>query len=179
MPPTAALGHLTTSPATTRQEATEWARSWSRRDRRIWRFRAAIHKAGWRVIHRRRADRPQSWSTTRLDRAVAACFDMRDAEAMDAALGKLPPAPGRGPDQQCRLRSTAGAKADLDQWRTMIDTNITGLRPARMLKLIRRGRDHHRRWRQPSVSGGNTTADKAFVAVFAGAALRPVAPACG
>jgi serine 3-dehydrogenase len=89
--------------------------------------------AGWKVIASgRRADR--------LDALVAevgsgqvnkAAFDIRDEAARDAALAALPPdfaaidllinnaglALGTGPAQS----------ADLDQWKTMVDTNVTAL----------------------------------------------------
>jgi serine 3-dehydrogenase (NADP+) len=65
------------------------------------------------------------------DRAFPLCFDIRDEQAARAALVELPErfaaidllvnnaglALGNGPAQDC----------DLAQWRTMIDTNITGL----------------------------------------------------
>jgi len=90
-------------------------------------------KAGWRVILTgRRADRLKSLvDELGADRAAAACFDMRDADAMEAALGKLPPA-FQGVDLLINnaglaLGTAPAQKADLDQWRTMIDTNVTGL----------------------------------------------------
>ncbi|SON56816.1 Serine 3-dehydrogenase [Hartmannibacter diazotrophicus] len=65
------------------------------------------------------------------EKAFPLCFDIRDEAATRAALESLPPAfstidalinnaglaLGTGPIQEC----------DLDQWKTMIDTNVTGL----------------------------------------------------
>jgi serine 3-dehydrogenase len=90
-------------------------------------------KAGWRVIVTgRRADRLKTLvDELGADRAVAACFDMRDADAMDAALNKLPQA-FRDVDLLINnaglaLGTAPAQKAKLDDWRTMIDTNVTGL----------------------------------------------------
>ena len=89
---------------------------------------------GWRVIVTgRRADRLNKLVAD-LGGAEVACplvFDIRDAAAMQAAIDGLPPAfsaldllvnnaglaLGTAPAQDC----------DLDEWRTMIDTNVTGL----------------------------------------------------
>jgi serine 3-dehydrogenase len=90
--------------------------------------------AGWRVvITARRADRLADLAAELGGPEVAhvAAFDMRDEAGMDAALAALPPgfaevdllvnnaglALGTGPAQT----------ASLDQWRQMIDTNVTGL----------------------------------------------------
>ncbi|APL93430.1 SDR family NAD(P)-dependent oxidoreductase [Sphingobium indicum] len=89
--------------------------------------------AGWKVIVTgRRAERLDALvAELGADKAHAVSFDMRDEAAIDAALAALPPdfadvdllinnaglALGTAPAQQ----------ADLDQWRQMIDTNITGL----------------------------------------------------
>jgi serine 3-dehydrogenase (NADP+) len=89
---------------------------------------------GWKVvITARRAERLAALAEELggPDVAHVAAFDMRDAAAMDAALAALPEAfagvdllvnnaglaLGTGPAQAC----------DLDQWRQMIDTNVTGL----------------------------------------------------
>jgi len=88
---------------------------------------------GWRVIAcGRRAERLQPLVERHgAERVHAASFDMRDEAAMRAALDRLPEAfadidllvnnaglaLGAGPAQE----------ADLDQWRQMIDTNITAL----------------------------------------------------
>ncbi|MCI4569055.1 SDR family NAD(P)-dependent oxidoreductase [Lysobacter sp. CFH 32150] len=89
--------------------------------------------AGWRVIATgRRAGRLQVLvNQFGDDRVHAAIFDIRDADAMHAALDALPP--------QFRdidlLVNNAGLaqgtlpaqRASLDDWRTMIDTNVTAL----------------------------------------------------
>jgi serine 3-dehydrogenase len=89
--------------------------------------------AGWRIVATgRRADRLQELVDQVGDKWVhAAAFDIRDADAMQAALDALPEgfrnidllvnnaglAQGTAPAQQ----------ASLEDWRTMIDTNITAL----------------------------------------------------
>src|SRR3546814_2446201 len=93
------------------------------------RFTAAGGKV---VVTGRRAERLDALvAELGADKAHAVSFDMRDEAAIDAALAALPPdcadvdllinnaglALGTAPAQQ----------ADLDQWRQMIDTNITGL----------------------------------------------------
>jgi serine 3-dehydrogenase len=90
-------------------------------------------KAGWNVIITgRRADRldrlAQELGT---DRTYAAVFDIRDAAAIDAALAALPEK-FRGVDVLVNnaglaLGTAPAFNADLEQWRTMIDTNVTGL----------------------------------------------------
>lgn len=88
---------------------------------------------GWRVIvSGRREDRLQELAQkTEAGTVHVAAFDMRDADAMQAAIEALPAefadisllvnnaglALGTAPAQE----------ADLDQWRQMIDTNITAL----------------------------------------------------
>lgn len=97
--------------------------------------RAAVQRfvrAGWRVVATgRRADRLQALVDELGDNVHAAAFDIRDAQAMQDALDALPPefsdidllvnnaglAQGTEPAQS----------ASLDDWRTMIDTNITAL----------------------------------------------------
>lgn len=89
--------------------------------------------AGWKIIATgRRADR--------LDDLVAelgaevvhpVAFDIRDEAAIDAALDALPEG-FRDIDVLINnaglaLGTAAAQDADLDQWRQMIDTNITGL----------------------------------------------------
>jgi serine 3-dehydrogenase len=98
--------------------------------------RAAVERfaaAGWRVVAcGRRAQRLQALvDALGADRVHAAAFDIRDAAAMAAALDALP-AGFRGIDL---LLNNAGLaqgtrpaqEASLDDWRTMIDTNITAL----------------------------------------------------
>lgn len=89
-------------------------------------------RADWRVVATgRRDDRLQALSDELGDNLHTAAFDIRDAEAMTAAIDALPTefrdidllinnaglAQGTAPAQE----------ANLDDWRTMIDTNITAL----------------------------------------------------
>lgn len=91
-----------------------------------------LARHGWRVIGTgRRAERLENLSAELGEAFHAAVFDICDEAAMDAALAALPPefagidllvnnaglALGTAPAQQ----------ASLDQWRTMIDTNVTAL----------------------------------------------------
>ena len=89
--------------------------------------------AGWRVVATgRRSDRLQALvDELGADRVHPAAFDIRDADAMNAALDGLPEAfraidllvnnaglaQGTLPAQQARL----------DDWQRMIDTNVTAL----------------------------------------------------
>jgi serine 3-dehydrogenase len=93
----------------------------------------AFVAAGWRVIATgRRADRLDALvASLGAERLHPAAFDVRDEAARDKALAALPPgfhdidllinnaglALGRNPAQE----------ADLGQWKTMIDTNVTAL----------------------------------------------------
>ncbi|MDH5832752.1 SDR family NAD(P)-dependent oxidoreductase [Luteimonas kalidii] len=88
---------------------------------------------GWRVVATgRRAERLQQLverhGETRLH---AAAFDIRDADAMQAALDAIPDA-FRGIDVLVNnaglaLGTAPAQRADLAQWRQMIDTNVTAL----------------------------------------------------
>ncbi len=89
--------------------------------------------AGWRVIATgRRAERLQPLvNEFGADVIHAAVFDIRDPAAMEAALSALPEA-FRDIDLLVNnaglAQGTAAAqRADLQDWRTMIDTNITAL----------------------------------------------------
>lgn len=89
--------------------------------------------AGWRVIATgRRADRLQALvDELGAGHVHAAVFDIRDASAMQAALDALPP-PFRDIDLLVNNAGLAqgtlpAQRADLEDWRTMIDTNITAL----------------------------------------------------
>lgn len=97
---------------------------------------AAVHRfaqAGWRVIATgRRAERLQPLvDAYGPERVHAAVFDVRDNAAMDAALAALP----AGFADIDLLVNNAGLaqgtapaqSASLDDWRTMIDTNVTAL----------------------------------------------------
>jgi serine 3-dehydrogenase len=88
---------------------------------------------GWRVIASgRRAQRLQALRARHPDAPLhLAAFDIRDPEAMQAALDALPAA-FRGIDVLVNnaglaLGTAPAQRADLTQWRQMIDTNITAL----------------------------------------------------
>jgi serine 3-dehydrogenase (NADP+) len=88
---------------------------------------------GWRVIvSGRRADRLQTLvDELGADRVRAAVFDIRDANAMNAAMDALPEA-FRGVDLLVNNAGLAqgtqpAQNARLDDWQRMIDTNITAL----------------------------------------------------
>jgi len=97
---------------------------------------AAVHRfvqAGWRVIATgRRAERLQPLvDAYGPERVHAAVFDVRDSVAMDTALAALPP-DFAGIDLLVNnaglAQGTAPAQsAVLEDWRTMIDTNVTAL----------------------------------------------------
>lgn len=89
--------------------------------------------AGWNVIATgRRAERLQQLvAELGADKVHAACFDVRDSAAMNAALDALPER-FRGVDLLVNnaglaLGTLPAQQASLDDWRTMIDTNITAL----------------------------------------------------
>ena len=97
---------------------------------------AAVHRfaqAGWRVIATgRRAERLQPLvDAYGPERVHAAVFDVRDNAAMEAALAALP----AGFADIDLLVNNAGLaqgtapaqSASLEDWRTMIDTNVTAL----------------------------------------------------
>jgi serine 3-dehydrogenase len=90
-------------------------------------------KDGWNVVAAgRRAERLEALADEiGRDRIAVAVFDMRDDAAMDAALAALPEQ-FRGVDVLLNnaglaLGTTPAQQSDLEQWRTMIDTNITSL----------------------------------------------------
>ena len=93
---------------------------------------AALMGAGWQVVATgRRAERLERLRDEHGEAVHPAVFDVRDEAAMAAAIDALPDrfaavdllvnnaglALGTGPAQ----------KADLTQWRTMVDTNVTAL----------------------------------------------------
>ena len=94
--------------------------------------------AGWRVIVTgRRAERLQALvdelgnDERGTPRAHAACFDMRDAAAMQAALDAVP-ADFAGIDLLVNNAGLAqgtqpAQRASLEDWQRMIDTNVTAL----------------------------------------------------
>ena len=87
---------------------------------------------GWNVIATgRRADRLQTLRDSLGDCVHTLAFDIRDADAMQAALATLPEAL-QGIDLLVNnaglaLGTAPAQSADLGQWRQMIDTNITAL----------------------------------------------------
>ncbi|MBA2934314.1 SDR family NAD(P)-dependent oxidoreductase [Sphingomonas sp. CGMCC 1.13654] len=97
---------------------------------------AAVHAfvgAGWKVVATgRRTDRLDALvATLGADRVHPAGFDVRDEAARDAAIDALPQA-FAGIDLLINNAGLAlGTKpaqhADLAQWKTMIDTNVTAL----------------------------------------------------
>jgi serine 3-dehydrogenase len=97
---------------------------------------AAVHRfaqAGWRVIATgRRAERLQPLvDAYGPERVHAAVFDVRDSAAMGAALAALPAdfaAIDLLVNNAGLAQGTAPAQsASLEDWRTMIDTNVTAL----------------------------------------------------
>jgi serine 3-dehydrogenase len=92
----------------------------------------AFAKAGWRVIGTgRRAERLDALRGELGEAFHGAAFDVRDEAARDAALDALPEA-FRSIDLLVNnaglaLGTAPAQQADLDQWKTMIDTNVTAL----------------------------------------------------
>ncbi|WP_420136925.1 SDR family NAD(P)-dependent oxidoreductase [Sphingomonas sp.] len=92
----------------------------------------ALADAGWQVIATgRRADRLAPLVDAYEGRVHAAVFDVRDEAALDAALAAVPDR-FREIDLLVNnaglaLGTKPAQNANLDQWRTMIDTNITAL----------------------------------------------------
>ena len=89
--------------------------------------------AGWRVVATgRRRERLEALATGEAaDRLHVAAFDIRDTDAMAAALDALPPA-FHGIDLLLNnaglAQGTAPAqRASLDDWQVMIDTNVRAL----------------------------------------------------
>ena len=89
--------------------------------------------AGWHVIATgRRADRLQALvDALGADKVHAAAFDIRDEAALDAALDALPAA-FRDIDLLVNnaglaLGTAPAQQASLDDWRTMIETNVLAL----------------------------------------------------
>ena len=90
-------------------------------------------EAGWRVIGTgRRAERLQKLvDELGSDKFHPAAFDIRDLDAMDAALSALPDAFTDVDllinNAGLALGTAPAQQADLDQWNTMIDTNTRAL----------------------------------------------------
>jgi serine 3-dehydrogenase len=94
---------------------------------------ARFHGAGWRVIATgRRAERLDALADALgRERLHTAAFDIRDEAAMRAALDALPD-DFRGIDVLVNnaglaLGTAPAQRADLAQWKQMIDTNVTAL----------------------------------------------------
>ena len=94
---------------------------------------ARFHAAGWRVIASgRRAERLDALADALgRERLHTAAFDIRDEAAMRAALDALPP-DFRAVDVLVNnaglaLGTAPAQRADLAQWKQMIDTNVTAL----------------------------------------------------
>jgi len=89
--------------------------------------------AGWKVVvtGRRAARLDALVAELGADKAYAASFDMRDEAAIDTALAALPPAFADIDllinNAGLALGTAPAQQANLDQWRQMIDTNITSL----------------------------------------------------
>ncbi|KPK28019.1 MAG: malonic semialdehyde reductase [Betaproteobacteria bacterium SG8_40] len=98
--------------------------------------KASVHRfanSGWRVIATgRRAERLQELvNELGADKVHPAAFDICDPAAMDNALAKLP-APFKNVDLLINnaglaLGTAPAQESDLDQWNTMIDTNVRAL----------------------------------------------------
>jgi serine 3-dehydrogenase len=88
---------------------------------------------GWQVVATgRRADRLKALADELgPDTVATAAFDMQDSAALEAALAALP-ADFKGVDVLINnaglaLGTAPAAQAQLDDWRTMIETNVTSL----------------------------------------------------
>lgn len=88
---------------------------------------------GWRVVAcARRTERLASLvERFGAERVHAAAFDLRDAHALGEALEALPPGFAEIDllinNAGLALGTATAAECDLDQWRQMIDTNVTAL----------------------------------------------------
>ena len=89
--------------------------------------------SGWRCVATgRRKERLDALvAELGADKVHAACFDVRDTEALDAAIAALP-GPFAGIDLLVNNAGLAqglspAQEADLENWQTMIDTNVTAM----------------------------------------------------
>jgi serine 3-dehydrogenase (NADP+) len=104
---------------------------------------ARFAAAGWRVIATgRRADRLDALADDiGRDRIHTAAFDMRDEAAMRAAIDALPDGfrhiDALVNNAGLALGTAPAQRADLAQWKQMIDTNITALATMTYLLLPR------------------------------------------
>ena len=93
----------------------------------------ALVSSGWRCVATgRRKDRLDALVTELgVDKVNAAAFDVRDEAARDAALSSLPQAFAAIDllvnNAGLALGTAPAQSADLDQWKTMIETNVTAL----------------------------------------------------
>jgi len=91
-----------------------------------------LAEAGWHVVATgRRADRLEALAAEVGDLVHVAAFDVRDVDAFEAALAALPAPFGEIDllvnNAGLALGTAPAQSAELDDWRTMIDTNITAL----------------------------------------------------
>lgn len=92
----------------------------------------ALVGAGWRVVATgRRADRLDALAAECGDAVLPLVFDVRDTAALDHAIATLP-SDFAGIDLLVNnaglaMGTAPAQRSDLDQWRIMIDTNITAL----------------------------------------------------
>ena len=83
---------------------------------------------GWRVVGTgRRADRLAELAAELGEHFVPAAFDIRDEAARDAALDAFDGFDLLVNNAGLALGTGTAQKSDLDQWKTMIDTNVTAL----------------------------------------------------
>ena len=83
---------------------------------------------GWRVVGTgRRADRLEQLATELGEHFVPAVFDIRDEAARDAALAGFDGFDLLVNNAGLALGTGPAQVSDLDQWKTMIDTNVTAL----------------------------------------------------
>lgn len=83
---------------------------------------------GWRVVGTgRRADRLAELAAELGEHFVPAVFDIRDEAARDAALNAFDGFDLVVNNAGLALGTGPAQKSDLDQWKTMIDTNVTAL----------------------------------------------------
>src|SRR3954453_22056666 len=88
---------------------------------------------GWRIVATgRRAERLKSLvDELGPDTVTTLAFDMQDAAAMEAALTDIPEPFNQGDvlinNAGLALGTAPAAQANLDHWRTMIETNVTSL----------------------------------------------------
>lgn len=92
----------------------------------------AFAAAGWRVVTTgRRADRLKALADSLGDHVHTLAFDIRDRAAMEAAIAGLPPEFAEIDalinNAGLALGTAPAQDAKLDDWQTMIDTNVSAL----------------------------------------------------